>query len=61
MYTEINANGGILICQRRNISAPVDFTKSYNEVSSKIKSANPMMCNSLTKTYKLRDEKYNHI
>lgn len=61
MYTEINANGDILICQRRNISAPVDFTKSYNEVATKIKSANSMMCNSLTKTYKLRDEKYNHI
>lgn len=60
MYTEIDANGDILICQRRNISMPVDFKKSFREVASQFMCANSKMCNSLTKTYKFRDEKYNN-
>lgn len=58
MYTEIDCFGNVLICQRNNISVPVNFNDSFEAVSKVIKNANSSMCNSKTKNYKYRDKKY---
>lgn len=48
MYTEIDSNGDLVICQRKAITAPLSFDGDFDTVSQKIISANSKMCNALT-------------
>jgi GTP 3',8-cyclase len=55
MYTEIDADGNVLICQRHNISLPISFKYEDKIIFETIEKANKKMCNSITKNFEFRD------
>ena len=44
MYTQINADGTLMICPRDSYATPVDFSKSYNEVAKIVSDVTYLRC-----------------
>jgi len=49
MFTEIDAQGNIMVCPRHHITAPLDFRESFNRVYDVVTGAAKAMCDSRTK------------